>query len=129
MLKQVKETNEKAIENYLGQAFGESYEVKANWGYPVTSVLLTNKTESRTTSWRVSVNLDNEKYEISTFASETMSNEDGSETSVKPSWATINDDTINFIKDGISKVIDAIFGSGNEENETRAEQVDAEQVE
>jgi len=127
MLKQVKETNEKAIENYLGQAFGEGYEVKANWGYPVTSVLLTNKTESRTTSWRVSVNLDNEKYEVSTFASETTK-EDDNEV-VKPSWATINDDTINFIKDGISKVINAIFGSGDEENETREEQVDAEQVE
>jgi hypothetical protein len=133
-LKQIKEANEKAIINYLKQGFGEGYEIKATWGYPVTQVSLIVDNEKTKVQWNINYNLDSEDFQLACLGEERVEKTTGEETGMvsKPNWATIDNNTINFITEGIKKVIDVLF-SAPEENQKEApekvEKVEAEQVE
>ena len=129
-LKQVKEANEKAISNYLKQGFGENYDIQVSWGYPATQVHLVNDNEDSTVKWIIGYNIETEDFSLSCMGEKKVKDSEN-----KPAWSSIDNKTLNFITDGIQKVVNAIFSGPEDENtsnpnrEEEIEKVEAEQVE
>ena len=129
-LKRVKEANEKAISNYLKQGFGENYDIQVNWGYPATQVRLIGDSEKNIVEWIVGYNMETEDFSLSCKGEEKVKDSEN-----KPTWSSIDNKTLNFITDGIKKVVNAMFAGPEDENtsnpdiEEEIERAEAEQVE
>lgn len=133
MLKKVKEKNETLIREHFQEVFGENYDFEVKWGIPVTLLTITFEKETTKSIWKLAFNMEDETYELSTFATKMV------EEKEVPDWSTIDKNTIDFIIKRTAEISEQLFITRevpeqpqqevNPEIEADIEKVEAEQVE
>jgi len=131
MLKKVKEKNEILIKEHFEEVFGENYSFEVKWGIPVTLLTINFEKENNKSIWKLAFNMEDETYELSTFATKTVDEKEVAD------WSTIDKATIEFIIKRTAEISEQLFvtreipeqSQPETQGEAEIEKVEAEPIE
>lgn len=115
MARKIEKIN-KVLENQMKGALGGNHEVDADWGYPVTSITITQENDTTKVMWVFRINTIEDNYELHTYA-ETKK-EDGK---IEPAWCSVNNTIVDFVKRVTSELSDQFLIDIKEEKDDNEE--------
>ena len=120
MLDQVKQKNSQMFVDHFNEVFGERFEIKCDWGFPVVGLEFTSKNPEYKIHWRMAIDVVKPDYTLQTFAAKISG--EGENQVLTPEYTTIDRTAIEFIVGRAMMLSNNLFPQEKQETEAATEE-------